>query len=295
MLTFLFWNMGGRTEEVDLPRRARGREGRLASILSKLTDRHAVDLLILAECPLPAADVLKAINAGPGEPFRDPDPNSLCPRIAIFPRFSGRFMKLRDESEKYTCREVRLSGRPTFNLLAVHFGSKLFRDDESQAQAMPGFSGIIRALEKQHDRTLVVGDLNMNPFETGMVSAEGLNAVMSREVAGAGHRQIDSVDHPFFYNPMWSHFGDSTHDLFPPGSDQHEPPGTCYYSSSRSKWFFWNMFDQVLVRPSLLPYFQPTRLRILVTDGTTPLITDRGRPDRSAVSDHLPLLFQLEI
>jgi hypothetical protein len=45
MLTYLFWNMGGRTDELGLPRRARGREGRLASILANLTRRHTVELL----------------------------------------------------------------------------------------------------------------------------------------------------------------------------------------------------------------------------------------------------------
>jgi hypothetical protein len=55
------------------------------------------------------------------------------------------------------------------------------------------------------------------------------------------------------------------------------------------------MFDQVLVRPALLPFFSVGDPRILVTDGKTPLITDRGRPERAAISDHLPLLFHLNI
>jgi hypothetical protein len=135
----------------------------------------------------------------------------------------------------------------------------------------------------------------MNPFETGVVSAEGLNAVMSREVAGRGSRRVDFKDHPFFYNPMWSIFGDSTHEQFPPGSERHEPPGTCYYPSSRSKWFFWNMFDQLLLRPSLLDSFRNESLRVLVTDGVTSFLTDRGLPDRVAISGHLPLLFELDI
>src|ERR1700722_951490 len=86
MLTFLFWNMGGRTEEPDLPRRARCREGRLASILANFTRQFVVDLLILAECPMETLDVLDSINAGSGEPFWEPDPKSLCKRIRIFPR-----------------------------------------------------------------------------------------------------------------------------------------------------------------------------------------------------------------
>jgi hypothetical protein len=298
MLTFLFWNMGGRTDEAELPRRARGRYDRLASILANLVARHAIDLLIVAECPLEAGEVLAAFNRGAHEgPFRAPDPRTNCERVVVFPRLPVRFLRLREETDKFTCRELCLPGRPPVTFFAVHFGSKLFKDDESQAQAMPGFSGLIRDRERrqEHDRTVVVGDLNMNPFETGMVSAEGLNAVMSREVAARGSRTVDFVSYPYFYNPMWSHFGDSTHELFPPGSDRHEPPGTCYYGSSRSKWFFWNMFDQVLLRPSLLDAFRNDSLRILVTDGERQLANERGLPDRVAVADHFPIVFQLNI
>ena len=39
--------------------------------------------------------------------------------------------------------------------------------------------------------------------------------------------------HPYFYNPMWSLFGD-----FSPG-----PPGTYYYSESAHNAFFWYMFE----------------------------------------------------
>jgi hypothetical protein len=55
------------------------------------------------------------------------------------------------------------------------------------------------------------------------------------------------------------------------------------------------MFDQVLLRPDLLPAFKNQELKVLVTDGTTSFLRDNGLPDRDAVSDHLPLLFRLHI
>ena len=275
MLTFLFWNMGGDSpKNTPLPK-VRARKDRLLGVLLELTKKQNVDVLMTAESPLESAEVLKAINNGNKMPFREPDKDSLCPRIQIYPRFPERFLVRKDESSKYTGRLVELPGaRPPFLLYVVHFGSKLYMGEDSQAQAMPGFSTTIRNHEKGLgiDKTVLVGDFNMNPFETGMVSAEGLNAVMTREVASeVGRRYCDAV-HPFFYNPMWSHFGDSTHDAHPIGKPTHQPAGTCYFSARESKSFFWNILDQVMIRPSLIQHFRPEDLKIVVGEGTTSLL-----------------------
>ncbi|MGL4553698.1 MAG: hypothetical protein ACRC33_21250, partial [Gemmataceae bacterium] len=175
--------------------------------------------------------------------------------------------------------------------------SKLYRSDDSQTLAAPVFSPVIRRAEKRvaHERTVLVGDLNLNPFDPAMVGAEGLNAVMTRDLALNEVRVVDGQSYPFFYNPMWSHFGDSGHDIRPPGHADHEPPGTCYYSARESRWYYWNMLDQVLLRPTLLSRFDDRDLKVLTTDGTTSFLTARGLPDASEVSDHLPLWFGLNI
>jgi hypothetical protein len=136
-----------------------------------------------------------------------------------------------------------------------------------------------------HRRTVIVGDLNMNPFEKGVAGANGLHAVMTRTVALAGERTVQERSYPFFYNPMWGHFGDRL-----PG-----PPGSYYYQGSELVTYFWNIFDQVLVRPELLDRFRDEDVRILESAGAVPLISTRGRPDEKAASDHLPILFKLEL
>jgi hypothetical protein len=56
---------------------------------------------------------------------------------------------------------------------------------------------------------VLVGDFNMNPFQEGVVAANGLNAVMARRVAARRRtRVVQEREYPFFYNPMWGHFGD---------------------------------------------------------------------------------------
>jgi hypothetical protein len=298
MLTLLFWNMGGQLPKDTPSALVQARHARLLGILRNLTSAHKVDVLILAEIPLGEDEVWKEINVGNPLAFNRPV-NSLCERIKIYPRFPHRFMSIfgASESAKYTCRHVRLPARETFLLFAAHFGSKLYQSDDSQTLAAPVFSPVIRKAEKkaEHQKTILVGDLNMNPFDAAVVGAQGLNAVMTRELALRETRVVDRQAYPFFYNPMWGHFGDATHDTFPPGHPEHEPPGTCYFGASESKWYYWNMLDQVLLRPALLPFFRNRDLKILTTDGTTSFLNARGLPDSEAVSDHLPLLFRLNL
>jgi hypothetical protein len=54
------------------------------------------------------------------------------------------------------------------------------------------------------------------------------------------------------------------------------------------------MFDQVLIRPDLLDYFDIQDLRILTSDGDTNFLSRNGIP-RKEISDHLPLIFKLNL
>lgn len=59
--------------------------------------------------------------------------------------------------------------------------------------------------------------------------------------------------------------------------------------------YFWHMFDQVLIRPELLSIFKTEELKILTSGSVTSLVTAKGMPKRSVASDHLPILFQLDL
>jgi hypothetical protein len=125
----------------------------------------------------------------------------------------------------------------------------------------------------------------LNPFESGLLSGNGFNAVMSRHIAEKKSRVVQGRTYPFFYNPMWSLFGDAS-----PG-----PPGTYYNSRSEHISFFWYMFDQVLIRPDLLGSFSNKDLSILDSDGEISFLTKNGIPDGRMVSDHLPIIFKLRL
>ena len=79
-----------------------------------------------------------------------------------------------------------------------------------------------------------------------------------------------------FYNPMWNLLGDFQY-----------PPGTYYYKSSQEKTEFWNIFDQVMIRPQLRNRFVDTSLKIITETETTSLVDKK-------ISDHLPIVFEVK-
>jgi hypothetical protein len=92
------------------------------------------------------------------------------------------------------------------------------------------------------------------------------------------------------YNPIWSRLGREAEEA---------PPGTYYWSEIRELNVYWNYLDQVLVGADLLDHFPAERFRILTSipgpTGPLPLIRETGRHWRIELSDHLPLVFDLDL
>lgn len=249
-----------------------------------MVEEHQVDILMLAESRISHHSILKSLNRATSEFHL---PISLCEKVFIYTRFNGELIEPLYESPRITIRRLRLPARMEILLAAVHFPSKLRWSGESQMFQCTELARLIRDTEEQigHQRTILIGDLNMNPFEPGVVSASGLHAVMTREVALRRTRTVEGRQHPFFYNPMWGRFGDSTEG----------PPGTYYYTRSEQVSFFWNMFDQVLVRPELLEFFRNEDIKVLSECGDSLFLSQKGLPKKSVLSDHLPVLFKLSV
>ena len=114
-----------------------------------------------------------------------------------------------------------------------------------------------------------------------MVGAPAFHGMMAKALAERGEREVAGRSYRFFYNPMWGIFGDRTAG----------PAGTYYLSSAKPVNYYWNVYDQVLLRPELMDSLED--LRILVSDGAESLLTNRGLPNDNRGSDHLPLLFRL--
>ncbi len=270
MVTFLYWNTNRKT---------------LYPTIRTLVRIHEVDVLILSEFGGAPASLLEHLNFGTNPDFRFVP--GFCERIRFFTRFSSDFLKSSFESKWISIRRLNLPARVEILVVAVHLPSKLYTSEESQAFQCVEIARIIREQEDKagHQRTLVVGDLNMNPFEKGLVSANGLNAVMSRQVASRRSRTVMSSEYPYFFNPMWAHFGDRSDG----------PPGTYYFDRRELVNYYWNILDQVIVRPDLMGQCNGEHIKVLTKVGEESLVLDDGRPNNRDFSDHLPLLFGIEL
>jgi hypothetical protein len=246
-------------------------------------------VLILVECDIKVADLLRALNREAGPLFHYAPNRAETPAesIKIFTRFAPAFLNSLEDGTRYTIRRLVLPARTDILLAAVHLPSKLHPSESSQILASTQWAETIARAERQagHTRTAVVGDLNMNPFEAGVVGAGGFHATMTRDQALRGGRTVGGQQYPFFYNPMWACFGER----------DGTPAGTYFYDSGEHVSYYWNMFDQVLLRPSLVDLLPPAGVEIVTRAGSVSLLSASGRPDKSVGSDHLPILFGLQL
>lgn len=71
-------------------------------------------------------------------------------------------------------------------------------------------------------------------------------------------------------------------------------PGTMYYNPSKYFNYYWNMFDQVLIRPELIDAFDCDLLEIIIKTKNHKFINNNNIVN-TKYSDHLPIKFNLKI
>ena len=250
-----------------------------------LCRQHEVDILVLAESEIPDALMLESLNMGEISQFRLP--SNPSERLRFFIKYPHDSLKPIRDDRGIAIRHLTPPIGIDITLVALHLPSKLHMSDIDQASHSVQIAQMIQEAEEQigHTRTLIIGDLNMNPFEAGVIGANALHGVMDKNIARRGSRTVQGRQYGFFYNPMWGKMGDMSQG----------PPGTYYYSNSNYVNFFWNMFDQVLMRPDLIDYFAEERLQILTSINGESLLATDGRPQISFGSDHLPVLTSFHI
>lgn len=242
---------------------------------------YSVDVLILAECEMTEVELQCELNNGQGATYLSPPNHS--PRLKILTKLPhGSIVPLLDDGG-VSIRKLKPPLGEEFLLVAAHLRSKLHMSESDQMFSATRVRQAIVEAEKSvsHYRTIVIGDLNMNPFEDAMVSAEGMHGVLDRRIAARGFRTVEGKERMFFYNPMWGRMGDTSEG----------PPGTYFKDMSSYVNHYWNTFDQVLIRPDLLDNYKDDDLIVISKAGGQSLLGS-DRINRS-FSDHLPIYLNL--
>ena len=242
-----------------------------------------LDIFVLLECVFTTSEILLKLNSVKTTFFFSPAyiPNTF---FHVFTRSSDELSKPIQESRRLVARNIITPSGWNFTLLLIHYQSKLYWNSASQDAHSHEIKQFIDQVESlvNHDRTIIIGDFNMNPFQNGMVQTTGLHATMDRKLSLKGSRTVGEKEYKFFYNPMWSFFGEKGKGL---------TNGTFYNYSADPVCNFWNIFDQVLIRPSILGEFNEDSLNIITEINGVNLLKVDGTIDK-IVSDHLPVSFE---
>jgi len=270
-----FWNIAGNSSPA------------LQTLVEGFAQENDLDIMVLLECKISETSLLQGLNRDKKSLYFWS--RSFVPRnyFKVFTKLEDRFSEVIEEERRIQARRVIDPAYGQFSLILLHYPSKLFWDGSDQIAQTFELKHFIDGVENKtgHDRTVVIGDFNMNPFEQGMVQTTGLHTTMDRRIAELGSRIVQTRSYKFFYNPMWSFYGEK---------GKGGVNSSYFYSSSSPVTYFWNIFDQVILRPSLLPAFDEDSLQILTQIGSQNLLNKDGVVDTS-FSDHLPVIFEIKL
>lgn len=268
IVKFLFWNTN---------------KNKCIEEIKNIAFHEDIDVIILAENPSTSVELLSALNSKSVLYFPD-NPLSQCDKIKIISKFHYKFLEPIFETNRVTARRITIPLIDKLNLIAVHLIDKSSASEESISEASGILKNEIEGIEikEVNEKTLVVGDFNMNPFERGLIKANGFHATMDSRIAKEYSRKIQNRDYKFFYNPMWNLFG-----------DKQSPTGSYYYRAAEHVSYLWNIFDQVIIRPSLIDNLNLNQIKFITHDGQKKIVTKNGKPNKQLFSDHLPLYFEL--
>ena len=255
-LNFLFWNINRKP---------------LVKEVANIAKQHQIDVILLAESKeLNSVALIEELNAEEVN-YHLPNPIFQSERIKVFTKFDSRFIiPVADEAaNRYTCFKIKFPIGQELLVFGVHFPDRRNNQSESLTASAGMVARQLKAIEKEQDlkNTIVIGDFNMNPSDAGLVNADSFHAIMDSKVTKKGSRIVQNQEFDYFYNPMWSLYGDIGNNV----------SGSYYYKNAEFVNYHWNVFDQVLVRPTLIDSFDKDSLKFLDSDGQKSLLTDRDR------------------
>ena len=273
MLNLLFWNLNKKS---------------LSESVGLLAEEREADVIVLAEMPDNTEEILTRLRQYDST-FETGDQILPQRRVILYHRFSSDQVQCLHLAKFWTIYQLDLSDGEPLILVSVHMPAKSNPGYIGSTNRLPLFQRLCQDIMKEEsasgtNRTIVVGDFNQNPFDNEVVHLDTLNAVMDPDVANRVSCQRDGQTYKYFYNPMWTAYG-----------RRQAPIGTYYYQEPDYIRYYWHVFDQVLLRPDLIPALGDEMPIVITELGGKSLLRANGRPDNRRFSDHLPIALSLNI
>lgn len=276
-MNFLFWNINGRSIVDGMS---------LLDVLQKIVSAESIDLIALAEYQEYSEQLDSALVFN-NTFTRLKKMSCKIEKVDVF--YNSKKMEVDIAQNNELSTALRIKSKETgliINGFFCHLPSKLYKSaSEQQDYAIDYMEEVVSYEEKvSSDKTFICGDFNMSPYEEGMVCSKGFHSIMDANVTKEyPSRNVNNKSYSTFYNPMWGLVGDL---------GRGEVAGSYYYKGSKSSEYFWYMFDQVILRPSLLDYFDNLKLRVITQGESYNLLNEQSKINPK-YSDHLPISFTL--
>lgn len=261
-MKYLFWNVH-RNEDIN-------------AIIHELVIENDISVIVLAEYTANSSDLINLLSSSG---INMQTYTGCSKRISLFSSVSN--IDYRTDTDHAIIRII--NNRDI--LCCVHLNSQIYAGNNEIREIMiEQILGDIRKVEQElsTQNTIVVGDFNINPYDPSIVNAKYFHGIPVFEEAKRGSRIVAGKQFSMFYNPMWNLFGDAT-----------PPYGTYYYNGNDAINTYWNIYDQVIIRPALKPRFDVNNLKILTETKQRYLLDKNGHPDK-CISDHLPIIFEIK-
>ena len=260
-MKYLFWNTHNNND--------------INEVLSEIIIENDISIVLLAEYTADGEELLNKLT------MKNIDMEkyvSCSPRIKMFGKIEN--IQNRKDTDNAVIRIINDKDI----LCCVHLNSKIYSGhDEYRGILIEQIINDIQKLENElnTENTIIVGDFNSNPYDSNLINARYFHGLPVYEETKRKLRRIAGKDFLMFYNPMWNLLGDF-----------QEPYGTYYHSGNDAVNTYWNMYDQVIIRPSLRNRFKEESLMIIKETKTKFLLDNKGHPDKK-ISDHLPIIFEI--
>lgn len=169
-------------------------------------------------------------------------------------------------------------------VVSLHLPSQMFQHMESLKEFIRDFRvDLDNTLgDSLETKILIIGDFNVNPYESPMIDYDGFRAINSPN----GRKVINHLtkSKTSYYNPTWQLYA---HNKF---------PGTKFFprpSSSSYDVLEFHFLDQVVISHKLLESISEEKIKVIERTSNFVLF-DEGK-NLIRVSDHLPLSYKIKM